>query len=146
MKTTLRILSLTVVAVTSIFASEPNQADLTKQQLKSLTATASTPEDHRKLAVYYEHEVQWETVKAQKADQELRVEQANPAHRSTKQPNGRLDSLKYEVADHRKAAEKAQALMALHREKAGMAPTSIAQSSTPTHDCCNGSCSRNGCC
>ena len=57
---TLRILSITVVAVTSIFASEPNQADLTKQQLRSLTATASTPEDHRKLAVYYEQEVQRE--------------------------------------------------------------------------------------
>ena len=139
MNTTLRILSLTVVAITSIFASEANQADLTKQQLKSLTATASTPEDHRKLAVYYEREVQRETAEAQKAEQELRAEQTNPARQSTKQPNGRLDYFKYEVEHHRKAAEKAQSLAALHEEKAGMAPTaavpSVAQSSKSTENC-----------
>jgi len=103
--------------VTSSFASEPNQADLTKQQLKSLTANTSTPEDHRKWPSTHEQEVQRETAKAQKAEQDLRAEEANPARRSTKQPNGRLDYFKYEVTHHQKAAEKAQALMALHREK-----------------------------
>ena len=151
MNTTLRILSLTLVAVTSIFASEPNQADLKKQQLKSLTANTSTPEDHRKLAVYYEQEVQRKMAEAQKAEQELRAEQANPARQSTKQPNGRLDYFKYEVEHHRKAAEKAQALAAVHEEKAGMAPSaavpSVAQSSKSTENCCSGSCcSRSGSC
>src|SRR6266702_421337 len=149
MNTTLRILSLTLVAVTSIYASASGQGNLTKQQLKSLAATASTAEDHRKLAVYYEQEVQREAAEAQKAEQELRAEEANPAIRSTKQPNGRLDYFKYEVAHHRKAAEKAQALMALHQERAGMAPgaPSIAQSSAAIHDCCAGSCcARNGSC
>ena len=103
------------------------------------------------MAVYYEQEVQREAAEAQKAEQELRAEEANPARRSTKQPNGRLDYFKYEVAHHRKAAEKAQALMALHREKAGIAPTSAAplaaQSGTSTENCCSGSCcSRSGSC
>ena len=154
MKSRLRILSLAVVAFTSASIaspSEPGQADhFTKQQLKFLTATASTPEDHRKLAVYYEQEVERETTEAQKAEQELRAEQANPARRSTKQPNGRLDYFKYEVTHHRKAAEKAQALAAVHEEKAG-APTSAAplaaQSGTSTENCCSGSCcSRSGSC
>jgi len=115
---------LAVVAFTSASIaspSEPDQSDhFTKQQLKSLAATASTPEDHRKLAVYYEQEVERQTAEAQKAEQELRAEQANPARRSTKQPSGRIDYFQYEVAHHRKAAEKAQSLAALHEEKAGM--------------------------
>ena len=154
MKSRLRILSLAVFAFTSASIarpSEPGQGNLTKQQLKSLTATASTPEDHRKLAVYYEQEVQREAAEAQKAEQELRAEEANPVIRSTKQPNGRLDYFKYEVTHHRKAAEKAQALAAVHEEKAGMAPRgavpSVAQSSKLTENCCSGSCcSRSGCC
>src|SRR5260370_11965367 len=150
MHTTLRILSFTLLAVTTIFASEPGQGNLTKQQLKSLTATASTPQDHRKLAVYYEREVQREAAEAQKAEQELRAEETNPVIRSTQQPNGRLDYFKYEVAHHRKAAEKAQALAAVHEEKAGTAPTaavpSVAQSSKFTRNCCSGpDCFRNGC-
>ena len=155
MKSRLLILSLAVVAFTSASIaspSEPGQSDhFTKQQLKSLAATASTPEDHRKLAVYYEEVVRRETAEAQKAEQELRAEEANPARRSTKQPNGRLDYFKYEVAHHRKAAEKAQALAALHEEKAGMVPSaavpSVAQSSKSTENCCSGSCcSRSGSC
>ena len=155
MKSRLLILSLAVVAVTSASIaspSEPGQADhFTKQQLKFLTATASTPEDHRKLAVYYEQEVQRETAETQKAEQDLRAEQANPARRSTKQPSGRIDYFQYEVAHHRKAAEKAQSLAALHEEKAGMVPSaavpSVAQSSKLTENCCSGSCcSRSGSC
>src|SRR5258708_28938236 len=97
MKNRLRILSLAIFAFTSASIaspSEPNQANLTKQQLKSLTATALTPEEHRKLAVYYEQEAERQTTEAQKAEQELRAEQANPARQSTKQPNGRLDYFK----------------------------------------------------
>ena len=152
MKSRLLILSLAVVAFTSASIASPSgpgQGNLTKQQLKSLTATASTSEDHRKLAVYYEQEVERQTAEAQKAEQELRAEEANPVRRSTKQPNGRLDYFKYEVAHHRKAAERAQALAAVHEEKAGMAPgaPSIAQSSAAIHDCCAGSCcARNGSC
>ena len=150
MNTTLRILSFTLLAVTTIFASEPGQGNLTKQQLKSLTATASTPEDHRRLAVYYEQEVQREAAEAQEAEQELRAEEANPARRSTKQPNGRVNYFQWEVEHHRDAAEKAQALAAVHEEKAG-APTSAAalaaQSGTSTENCCSGSCcSRSGSC
>ena len=148
---TLRILSLTFVGFTNVYASDPSKGYLTKREVKSLTATASTPEDHRKLAVYYEEKVQRETAQAQKAEQELQAEEANPARRNTKQPNGRLDQFKYEVAHHRKAAEKAQALAALHEEKASMAPTaavpSAAQSSKSRENCCSGSCcSRNDSC
>jgi len=147
MNTTLRILSFTLLAVTTIFASEPGQGNLTKQQLKSLAATASTPEDHRKLAVYYEQEVQRETAETQKAEQELKAEQT--VNHSAKNPGGRLNYFQYQLEHHRKAAEKAQALMALHQERAGMAPgaPSIAQSSAAIHDCCAGSCcARNGSC
>jgi hypothetical protein len=154
MKNRLRILSLAVVALTSASIASPSergQVDhFTKKELMSLTATASTPEEHRKLAVYYEQEVQRETAEAQKAEQELRAEQANSARQSTKQPNGRLDYFKYEVAHHRKAAEKAQALAAVHDEKAGMDPSaavnSVAQSSKSTENCCSMSCCRSGSC
>lgn len=152
MKSRLRILCLAVVAFTSASIaspSEPGQADhFTKKELKSLMATATTPEDHRKAAVYYEQEVQRETAEAQKAEQELKAEQANPALRSTKQANGRLYYFQYQVKHHRDAADKAHALMDLHREMAGMAPSngSIAQSSTSTQDWAGLCCARNGCC
>jgi Skp family chaperone for outer membrane proteins len=148
MKTTFRIFSLALVAFTSLYASESGQGNITRRQLKSLTATASTQADHRKLAVYYEQEVQRETAEAQKAEQELNAEQAHPVNRITKNQNGRLNYFQYQLEHHRKAAEKAQSLAAVHEEKAGMAPgaVSIAQSSTATHDCCAGSCCTGGRC
>jgi hypothetical protein len=155
MKSRLGMLSLAVFAFTSASVASPseqNQADhFTRKELKSLAATASTPEDHRKLAVYYEQALQRETAEAQKAEQELQAEQANPVHRSAKQPNGRLNYFQYQVEHHRAAAEKAQALAALHRERSGMAPSaavpSVAQSSKSTENCCSMSCrGRSGSC
>ena len=143
MKNTLRIFSLTLVAFTSLYASESSQGNITKKEVKLLTATASTQADHRKLAVYYEQEFQRETTEAQKAEQELNAEQAHPVNRITKTQNGRLNYFQYHVKNHRNAAEKAQSLAAMHEEKAGMAPSLalVAHSSgTATHDSCGGSC------
>jgi len=149
MKRTLQILSLAVFAFTSASIASPSergQADhFTKKELKSLAANARTPEDHRKLAVYYEEQVERETADAQTVEQELKVEQANATNSNPKHPYGPINYLQYQLEHHRQAAEKAQALVAAHREMAGMAPIAAAQLKAATENCCSRSCcSRHG--
>ena len=140
--------SLTLVAFTSLYANESSQGNITKKEVKLLTATATTQADHRKLAMYYEQEVLRETAEVQKAEQGLNAEQAHPVNRITKTQNGRLNYFQYTVKHHRDAAEKAQSLAAVHEEKAGMVHSLalVAHSrGTATHDSCGGSCCvRNG--
>jgi len=86
----------TLVAVTSIYASEPGQGDLCDPGSVGHQTTTEVLQrrPHQRQRIIeswpsiYEQEVQRETTEAQKAEQELQIEQANL---SAEAPSNRMD-------------------------------------------------------
>lgn len=123
-----RTFAATVLTAGSALAALPVHAQspektLTKKQLNDLVANAKTPEDHRKLAAYY-NAVAARMEQEAKEHAELAAKyKANPTVSEVKRP-GAPDTSSHclTYAEHcRKAAQSMRELAAMHEEMAKQA-------------------------
>lgn len=111
------VLLATAVVLTTPFA---NAQVLGKAELKKLVATASTPQDHEKIAKHFDAKAaQYET--DAKDHEELAAEYAaSPTGHDQKHPMSGLtaEHCRYFAKEARRAAEEARKIAADHRQMA----------------------------
>lgn len=91
-------------------ASSSKPETLSKSELRSLMATASTPEQHARLARYYKAETQHYSAEARDHQQQAEQYKANPMTNNDKFRRGTVDHCEYIAESLRKKATKAQDL------------------------------------
>lgn len=97
-----------------------SEQPLTKKELKEAIAKASSPQDHRRIAAYYQKQAERMTKEATEHD-ELAAEYAkSPTAHTSKHPmSGQTaEHCKYFAEAARKAAQEAKALANLHEQMA----------------------------
>jgi len=112
------VLSLAFVMTVAAFGQTAAKPEpLGKGQLNTLIATAKTPAEHHRLAVYY-------TAKAQdylaQADEHQKMEAAYKANAFTNDKNraGTIDHCAYFVQEFKNLAAKSQELAQMHEQMA----------------------------
>ena len=122
MKRIVNVVFLAVVAFSMSMSAANPKVDLTKRQVKVLTVTAKTPEDHLKLAQYYDQRA--EVMLAKSSEHEKMAE----ATRENRMAGSKLYPMtvahcESSAKSYRQDAEKMKVIAAEHRamaEKAGM--------------------------
>jgi len=95
---------------------------ISKSEVKGLLASATSPQDHQKLAAYYAQEAGRLTTEAQKHDEEAVTREKNPNYFAVKNPAAfGAQHCRNFAADLRKDAAKAQSLAESHQEMARQA-------------------------
>jgi hypothetical protein len=113
------LLAMTMSFMTTLATAQTAQT-LSKAELKKLTATANTPQDHERLAKHFDAKAAQLEAEA-KDHEELAVEyRKNPEGHDTKHPMSPLTAAhcEYFAKELRQAAQEARKLAADHREMA----------------------------
>jgi hypothetical protein len=121
---TLSIASIALFATLAVSAqapaTRPAPEQLTNRQVKSLIA-ASTPQEHQRIAQYYETKALEYRAEAQEHDAMLTAFQANPVLNSDKERPGTIDHCLYLAKSLKQRAAKAEALARQHEQMAHVA-------------------------
>lgn len=116
--TSLFLLLLFFVSTSYVHAQEGEH--MSQQELKSLIASAKTPEDHERIAKHFEAEANQMDAAAKEHEELAAQYKANPSGHAQKHPmSGRTAGhCNYFADDLHKAAKEDRALAADHREMA----------------------------
>ena len=111
------VLLATAALLTTPFA---NAQVLGKADLKKLVASASTPQDHERIAKHFDAKAAEYEADAKDHDELAAVYTANPSGHEQKHPMSGLtaEHCKYFAKDARRAAEDARVMAADHRQMA----------------------------
>ncbi len=111
----------TVLAFTSFAAmaqAQPNSADLSKQQLVSLIASAKTPAEHIRIAQYYGAKAQDYLAQSNEHVQMAEQFKKNSVTSSSKFSTGTVNHCEYLAQNFKLKAEQMQKLEAEHEQMA----------------------------
>jgi hypothetical protein len=117
-----RLLSTALLAlfgIVGLSATEP-KTDLTKQELKTAITNAKTPEDHQRIADYYQKQADNMLTEAKEHD-ELAVLYAKSLNPVAVKMGRNAEHCKYFAQYARKAAQQDQELAKMHEEMAKQA-------------------------
>jgi hypothetical protein len=117
------VLSMFLLASAVVFVSaaeKPGQPKLTKKEVKALIVSAQTPEDHLKLAAYFQDEARQEESKAKYHDEMAELYRQHPLPYESKQPSSlRMQNhCNYFADEAREAAGNANAMADAHEKVA----------------------------
>jgi uncharacterized protein YbbK (DUF523 family) len=109
--------------ITVVRAVEPTQPALAKKELKTAITNAKTPQDHQRIAAYYQKEADRMLAEAKEHDELAIVYAKSPNASAMKMPmSGRTaEHCKYFAEAVRKAAQESQEMAKLHQEMARQA-------------------------
>jgi acyl-CoA reductase-like NAD-dependent aldehyde dehydrogenase len=112
-----------VGGLTASRAAEPAQPALTKKELKTAISGAKTPQEHRRIAAYYQAQANRMLAEAKEHDELAVVYAKSPNPHETKHPmsGATADHCKYFAEAARKAAQESKELAKLHEEMAKQA-------------------------
>ena len=113
--------NLVLVATTALFTMPSANAQvLAKADLKKLVATASTPQDHERIAKHFDAKAAQYEMDAKDHDELAAEYMAKPTGHEQKHPMSGLtaEHCKYFAKEARRAAEEARILAADHRQMA----------------------------
>jgi uncharacterized membrane protein len=111
----------TALAFTSFAAlaqTQPNSADLSKQQLLSLIASAKTPAEHIRIAQYYGAKAQDYLAQSKEHAQMAEEFKMNPVTSSSKFSAGTVNHCEYLAQNFKQKAEQMQKLEQEHEQMA----------------------------
>jgi hypothetical protein len=111
----------TAFAFTSFAAmaqTQPNSADLSKQQLVSLIASAKTPAEHTRIAQYYGAKAQDYLAQSNEHAQMAEQFKKNSVISSSKFSTGTVNHCEYLAQNFKQKAEQMQKLEAEHEQMA----------------------------
>jgi tryptophanyl-tRNA synthetase len=91
---------------------------LTEKEAKALAATASTPEEHLKLAGYYRQMAEKFRAESKKHEEMKASYESNRANTSSKFKASTIDHCQYFIKSFRENAQKAVELASAHEEMA----------------------------
>ncbi len=112
-------LTLSVAALSKTpTASEPKSQNLSKQQLKTLIATAVTPADHQRIAEYYKVKAQDYLAQAKDHEAMLAAYNANPSSLTDKDRAGTVYHCEYYAKKFKDMAAKQEELARQHEQMA----------------------------
>jgi hypothetical protein len=103
-------------------APQSGPEQLSKQQLKTLIATAATPADHQRIAQYYQAKAQDYLNQAQEHEAMLAAYNANPSAATDKDRAGTVYHCEYYARKFRDMAAQSEELAKLHAQMAADAP------------------------
>ena len=116
------LLAVLAVTVTQIGSAQSGQ-HLSKKELRTLIANAKTKADHEKLAAYYKSETERLLADAKKHEEMADEYHRNPPMLASKHPMAiGEDHCRYVAERLNEAANKTQALAAMHEQLAQGAP------------------------
>jgi len=95
-------------------ALQPDPEHLNRHQLKTLIATAKTPEEHRRIAQFYQSMTQKYLAQSEKHEEMLKGYQENKYYRRA----SFINHCQYEVQRFTDKAAKSQKLVLLHEQMA----------------------------
>lgn len=112
-------LALTAVAFGEMpSAPQPSPEQLSKQQLKTLIATAATPADHQRIAQYYQARAQDYLAQAKEHEAMVAAYNANPSALTDKDRAGTVYHCEYYARKFKDMAAKSEELARLHAQMA----------------------------
>ncbi len=112
-------LALTAAAFSEMpSATQPRPEQLSKQQLKTLIATAATPADHQRIAQYYQAKAQDYLAQAKEHEAMLAAYSANPSSLTDKDRAGTVYHCEYYARKFKAMAAKSEELSRLHAQMA----------------------------
>lgn len=121
------ILSFALVMTVAALGQAPTKPEhLSKQQLNTLIAIASTPAEHERIAHYYSSQAQDYLTQSKEHEQMLAAYNANPS-RGGKSRAAFIDHCKSYSQHFKDMAVKSQGLATLHERMAQAAPEKLAQ-------------------
>ena len=122
MNRTIVVLSSIFVFALAAFAStaqaQQNSADLSKQQLATLIASAKTPAEHTRIAQYYGAQAQADLALSQEHAQMADQFEKNSVTSSSKFTTGTVNHCAYLAASYKQSAAKMQKLEQEHEQMA----------------------------
>ena len=130
MKRTFTILSLAFVLTVAAFsqavpAAQPKPEHLSKQQLNTLIATASTPAEHRRIAQYYQAKAQDYLAQAKEHEEMVAAYKANSTLSNDKNQASTISHCEYFVTTFKALADNSHELATLHERMAKEAPEKL---------------------
>jgi hypothetical protein len=134
MKRTISILSVLSLAFVMTFATlartasaqQPVAEKISKQQLKTLIATAKTPAEHQRIARYYRAQSQDYLAQAKEHEAMVAAYKANPSLVNDKNQASTISHCEYFVTTFKALAANSDELAALHERMASEAPEKLA--------------------
>jgi acyl-CoA reductase-like NAD-dependent aldehyde dehydrogenase len=109
-----------VGGLTVVRAVEPTQPALTKKELKAAITNAKTPQDHQRIAAYYQREADRMLAEAKEHD-ELAVLYGKSPNPLAIRVGKSAEHCKYFAEAARKAAQESKEMEKLHQEMAKQA-------------------------
>jgi len=107
-----------LVAFASTAQAQQNSADLSKQQLATLIASAKTPAEHTRIAQYYGAQAQADLALSQEHAQMADQFEKNSVTSSSKFTTGTVNHCAYLAASYKQSAAKMQKLEQEHEQMA----------------------------
>jgi hypothetical protein len=131
----LSVLSLAFVMTAVAFgqapsAPQPKPEHLSKQQLNTLIATAHTPAEHRRIALYYKAKMQDYLAQAKEHEAMIAAYKANSSLSNEKNQASTISHCEYFVSTFKALADNSQELATLHERMAQEAPEKVNSTST----------------
>ena len=126
MKRTFAVLSILSLAFVMTFAAvaktpstpQPKPEHLSKQQLNTLIATAKTPAEHERIAMFYGLSAQDYKAQAQEHEAMIAAYKANSSLSTNKNQASTINHCEYFVTTFKEMAVKSQELAQLHEQMA----------------------------
>jgi hypothetical protein len=107
-----------LIAFASTAQAQQNSADLSKQQLATLIASAKTPAEHTRIAQYYGAQAQADLALSQEHAQMADQFEKNSVTSSSKFTTGTVNHCAYLAASYKQSAAKMQKLEQEHEQMA----------------------------
>jgi hypothetical protein len=106
-------------------ASQPKPEPLTKQQLNTLIAAAKTPEEHQRIAQYYQTKAVDYLAQAKEHEAMIAAYKANSSMSNDKNQASTISHCEYFVQTFKALADNAQELATLHERMASSASEKV---------------------
>ena len=116
------MLAMTITVIAQVSPTAPVKPEkLSKSELRSLIATATTPEQHMRLAQYYEAKAQRYSAESNEHQKMAERFKKNPMMNNDKRVFGTVNHCEYYAQSFKQQAVKMQSLANMQEEMAGAA-------------------------